>query len=112
MSNKPARWYHWILWWFYPDEKHVEEYFRRKIMSEKTVDVAPRAFQDAPAMHEWHFVAAILPADNVGGKWSACCAHPDHTAVWTSAPHTAGTAAVALEQHWRAKHVKDVKEES
>ncbi len=61
------------------------------------------------AMRQWQFAVSILPAEKMDtpyGLWTACCAHPDHTATWTSAPHTAGTAAVALTQHWKAKHVK------
>lgn len=70
----------------------------------------------AEEARQWVNAAAILPAEKMDtprGLWFGLCQHPDHVTVdgnmefiwgWKSGFGSAGNVAVALTQHWEAKH--------
>jgi hypothetical protein len=74
----------------------------------------------AEEARRWENAVVIIPVvkmDTPRGLWGAVCQHPDHlddpewgidqyglSWGWRSGPTSAGGVAVALEQHWEAKH--------
>jgi hypothetical protein len=62
-----------------------------------------------PDPRRWVSAVVIVPVEKMDtprGLWEGVCTHPDHRGpdFWRTEMNNAGGCAVALDQHWRAKH--------